>query len=945
MSIPKDWPANANAQFDWLENTVYVASNTKRRYAAGKPNLTEGDIVKALVHELVHLDEANKIKSWEEFAEKKNRSLGDKFTHKQWKEHLDEINPIKSEEQAIKNYEEFLSKRIIGNERDAIKNILSNDEGSWTIRDRTIRDKHDRYRAIAAMTETSGGSSPTPVLENYKNLFTLEEYNRLFEYFQNKGAQDVFSGKARVETVAKDAKISDLVNYNKKEVGIPNNERGAIRNPFYRESSPIDRLTVEQLASIDKIFTKAKELGVAPEELMKRGGASPELIAAASKIYNDHIQPLRTKGLEPILKGPYKEYDPKEVIRQGKSRNYKGYTITKPPVLRSKVEAIANMEDIKGTTFESWRPPIHTFNELPLELKDWYTRERNARSTSDKEFSSLRERLKEVTKGLSKRDRRDMYLYSQTIQEGGSQMLKAMGLKEVRTLTPKQKKAYDFMRDEYGRAFIENNEVRTATGRNPLKEEPNYFTRARSFSLAERLGLKYNHLLMDELDIMNNDAMHGSAAFPYSKKRSKINTQALDLDAVAVFEKYMKAHTEYKHITPIVAEISETIKPFKAQAEMSGATIAFNPRYNRPNFVKFISEWADSVGNTSKEPLSKPVNTALSILNKNAAYATLSNVGTAALQFSSLVPVGALVGPKHLGIAAAKMLDPREIKTALKQSDTLFSRQADLSVAGDAGLGKIHSTIGDASLWLMKETDFITATTTFIAARDFAVNKGLSMKRAINWADDIVVKTQGSTMKGDVAPIQRTALGKTATLFQTFTIANWNTLLRDIAQVIGPKTEREMTGGRFKTVGRFIIGSILANYLYKSTGFRSAWPEPWTPLIEGIDEGEDAHKIAWNVIKEFSEYSPLIGNVKFGSSFLSKPIVTLHNLMTGGPYRTTVGHEIEMLGEGEFPPFLGEAAGTLAGIPLTGQLRKSYNALNRGEEGFDIITGKNTQRQ
>lgn len=721
------------------------------------------------------------------------------------------------------------------------------------------------------------------------------------------------------------------------------NERGGWST---RKKNPLERLTTLDIGAIDKIYKVARTTGMKASDLMKEAGISDETIALAEKIHATHIEPLRAKNLTPILQGPYKDRNPADVIKQGKPRMYKGQLITQPPVMRDLTELIANTPDIKGTAFESWRTPIHTFEMLPKELKErLYTTERHLEHQSNVEFKEFRDELKTVAKGLSRKNLRNVSIYGQLQQEGGAELIKALGLKEVKALTPKEKTLYDHLIKMGARAFIEQNEVRTAVGKNPLKNEPNYFTRMRSFSLAERLGLKHNHILMDEADIMANDAMHAGAAFPYSHRRARLNTQALDLDPVAVAEKYMRAHINYKNLTPFIAELQKTLEPFQAMSEAKG-TKGFVPKYHKPGLTKFLTKWADYVGGTYEPPLSPAMNTALGILNKNAAFATLSNLTTAAYQPAGLVTVGALTGPRFIAQGIAKAIDPFE-KTSVRQSKLLFSRAADLSYTDNSiSLGKFHEKAGNAGLWLMKQMDYITAKASFIAARDYALNKGLGMKDAINWADDVVAKTQGSTMKGDTAPIQRSNLGRTATLFQTFVIANWNTLLRDVSGVLGDKPlvakKGDLSAGTARTALRFVVGAAMANSLYDALGMRKPYPSPISTVLEGVENDDRPFKIAWDTLKESAEMMPLAGNVKFGGSFLSKPIVTLHNLMTGGPHRKTVQAELENLEEeGEFPPFIGESVGTLLGVPGTGQIAKSTRAAKRGEEGFwDLAVGR-----
>jgi hypothetical protein len=66
------------------------------------------------------------------------------------------------------------------------------------------------------MLGTSGGSSPIPVLENFKGLFSVEEYSKMGRFFEENWNIDKVP---TVEQFAKKLKLSDLVDYSKREVG------------------------------------------------------------------------------------------------------------------------------------------------------------------------------------------------------------------------------------------------------------------------------------------------------------------------------------------------------------------------------------------------------------------------------------------------------------------------------------------------------------------------------------------------------------------------------------------------------------------------------------------------------------------------------------------------------------------------------------------------------
>jgi len=80
-----------------------------------------------------------------------------------------------------------------------------------------LRAQHFRYRAIADMIHTSGGSSAIPVIIENAQQFTPAEQERLTKFFEN---ASIDRQGMTVETVAKATQIPSLINYEKKQVGV-----------------------------------------------------------------------------------------------------------------------------------------------------------------------------------------------------------------------------------------------------------------------------------------------------------------------------------------------------------------------------------------------------------------------------------------------------------------------------------------------------------------------------------------------------------------------------------------------------------------------------------------------------------------------------------------------------------------------------------------------------
>ena len=74
----------------------------------------------------------------------------------------------------------------------------------------------------------------------------------------------------------------------------------------------------------------------------------------------------------------------------------------------------------------------------------------------------------------------------------------------------------------------------------------------------------------------------------------------------------------------------------------------------------------------------------------------------------------------------------------------------------------------------------------YIAAPCLVAFLGLVEREANRYADDVVAKTQGLGIKGAVSDIQSTRSLKWLSMLQTFAIADFNFVARDIVGIKNP---------------------------------------------------------------------------------------------------------------------------------------------------------------
>lgn len=724
-----------------------------------------------------------------------------------------------------------------------------------------------------------------------------------------------------------------------------------IRRGKEQPNNPIERLTPEHVAAVDRVYKVARRNGLDPLKLMKESGISDDLIAATAKIYNDHIEPRMKLGLEPILQGPYKDRNPSEVIQQKKGRVYKGQLISEPPVMFRPAEAIANMPDIGKSLVRGITNPIYIFEKLPPALKEYYYQAREALHKVTVRSDVLFKEVEEAAKGLSKKSLKRVMTYAIEAQERGPEILQSMGIKSVKSLTESEMQFYRFLRGKLEDLYKQTNEVRTAIGKQPLKNLDNYFTFMRSYSFMERLHgrgegrQKVNTILDDPSGIYQMDNEFRSAAFPYTI-RSPIGTMPLDMNPVAVFKKYAKAAIRHQEVSPLMAEINAMLDGFKTdKLTKKGSQESFVPRIERPELSAFLTNWSNYIGGMTLDWMPPTARWILNGINKNIAFSTLSgNVTSALMQPASLVETVGQIGHWHTMKGIAMTLDPRNWKVALEKSNVLKSRVAELDIKVEGVASKVEK-IAEAGLAPLKWLDAESAVSTWLGAHEFAKSRKMGAREAIRFADDTVTKTQASTMPNDTVALQRTVAGRTLAQFQTFMISQWNFLTHEIfghgegSRLIA-KSFKDADAGTIRKVTRYVVAALATNEAYKAFGIRAPHSDPVGAFVQGDKNGDSATSIALAVAGEFAEAIPFVGNIKYAKSQWGPLVDITSTLVTGGKYGKSMRQELTAaLENGDIPTNIIEQAARLGGVPGTNQLMKWLRAKKRGEEGFNAVVG------
>jgi hypothetical protein len=668
---------------------------------------------------------------------------------------------------------------------------------------------------------------------------------------------------------------------------------------------------------IQKFFKAIEKLKTDPAAY-RRQGYQRAIELLKKKEYTAHVNKLKStklrleKGINKLSTKSNKTSDINDILA--------------PEVTKEEQAFIKSMPDMDYTdraaihqnpvfTFESWgnkkgKESVDQIKEM------FYWNIREATHKSDLHFSKIHEKMEEYKKGLSNKASKRIYTYALAQERGGKEILDKMGIKEIPTLTAKEVEAYAWMRRGYESMYTLVNRARLASGLEQFRKVENYFTFARDVSLAERIGFGMNDRALNETYIHPK-----GTPFKYAKSRTG-GIRKVQMDAFSVFDQYMQSATRHMHMSPEIAKSRERARFLEK---------------SQPNAFAVITPYLDYTANGKKITFSPEIDNAIRQLTKNITFATLSGmVRSALIQPSALNNAYTEIGSKYL-YEGLKGLATQERIDAYKNSDVLLNREFDLNASQtfEGTFGKL-SNIRDRynkswlGMKLLKFLDMETATATRIGAYKKGISEGMTPQQAKHYADDLVIKTQASAAKHDIAPLQRMITGQFFTTFQSFVIGNFNWLARD---VVGIKNPTIKNSDQFRKVFRFILGTTLINAFYEDfIGVKSPLPTPIRSAMETYNKNESLTETAISAGLEFTQLMPGLGNIRYGSSilgaspeFLSDVSKKLAN--TSGTY---VGYTKS------WPELIGKAAG----VPGTAQVAKSLRIIDKGGSYTDALLGR-----
>ena len=771
--------------------------------------------------------------------------------------------------------------------------------------------------------------------------------------------------------------------------GIDTSERRAfmdiLTDILTSQSGSIDLRTVRMAAQ--RLQADARKAGKNVREFLF--GARPEDVA----IFERYLERINNPPPIDSTNPRNMRFDPTIPKNRGdrvvKQRKVSGeLDLDAVPLWQSEVIGIQNARDIKaGGTHWDLKLPLRQHKAAGTEFL--YYAYRTAQKNKNAALNDLHADMQELARGFSASSLEAIGANGYQRQGGDGQRILTYNKVTPRALTNAERNLQASIDRIYEETFNQLQESRAATGRPPLARVDSYQTFARTIGLLNHLGIKVDLARDDPAMINEMYLKHRATNFPYIVRKHAFYTA--EFNALKILDRYMQSALSDIYLSPFLAKMHELIETRLPDPTTGEETWMLKD--NKPGLYNELRTWTDFLATGTNMRISDKQRTILNTLNSNIAYATLSGlIRSGGIQISTLVNTQHALGPINTFNAIVSNLTDhltggKQKQFALDNSEILSSRKfidAYNEVAGaiigrrprdffhalrTGDLSSVQQAAGRPGFKLMELMDMEAAVMSWNGAYKQAQKKlGFNHKESVRYADDLVVRTQGSTMPGDLSGIQRNALGKLITQFQTFLISDWNFLTHEVLTKGKPGgggggqippggvasgsgdwsvPESRSTFQLVKNVVGFLIATQLMNELFKLLHLQPAQPDPVKDVQQGVSAGHGPIGLAFDLAVGQMERIPIIGAMRYGKGITGPATETIRDLtraargdpLVRNPYEGPLRDLGIPKGEAQMLSRIAEPVATLLGIPGTRQVAKTALGTRRGESVYDSLMG------
>lgn len=680
---------------------------------------------------------------------------------------------------------------------------------------------------------------------------------------------------------------------------------------LYEVAAGIDLTPAERAARTRLI----NDMKVASESAKRQG---IELKAYLVKQGMDPATVDKMMLFAPQPKMPASEFSEEDPVIKQRSIGKKTEERFAPALRESDRSGVESIGDI-GNKWYGLTNPLYVFDRMGKWAKDnIYHPMKEAEDAAKRDFLRIKNEIDPVKSALPKAAADRIGTYAIAQQSKGMKILEHMGIEKVPELTPQEMDAYNLMRGNLEDLYNRLQAARALAGKEPFGKVENYFTFFHEVSILDQMGLNpifgKTSVFEKTMDNLKSDFIHRKAtAFGFAKKRNN-GAYPVDLNAFRIYEKYADSATVHIAKSPVIAKSRELLLKFPDGYQLID---------EKPYVHKWLTSWLDfQAGQAPTRPewLPEFADKAIGKLNKNLAFAILSaNLRSALIQPTSLLSTVTEIGVKHTKEGIGQLFDDARVKFAMDNSKVLLSREFDINVTeAMRGIGgkaiELKQWAGEKGLAPLKYLDMKAATATWLGAFEKAKAEGI--ENPARYADEVVTRTQASAQKSDLAPMQRTNIGKALTLFQTFVINQWNWLVKDVAGINNPNIEKAEAFKKFST---YVVGATMINILFEDImGINSPFPSPINVFVDSVEKGDGLLAASTKAALELSTFAPMLGGMRYGETPLGATASYINDVTKAIAQRHDARPALELVGKG-------------LGIPGTTQASKIMKAETAGE--------------
>lgn len=622
------------------------------------------------------------------------------------------------------------------------------------------------------------------------------------------------------------------------------------------------------------------------------------------------------------------------------------------PLWRSEVHAIQAANDLAkpGGHMVSLKTPYWQHEKAGTQFLRYAYRA--AQKNVDAAIADLHKDMQTLSKGFSIKSLENIGANGYQRQGSDGQRILTYNKVTPKPLTPAEQRLQATIYGIYADAWNQINESRIASGEQPIPHVGfDYQLFGRTFSVLERLGMAPNLISAKPAEILAAYNKHKTTNFPYSVAR-KGTFYTAEMNALKLLDTYMQSALKQIHLSPFLAKLYELVETNLPDPVTNQMT--WSLKDNKPGLYQELSSWHQFLTSGTNAKIPGEVRHWLNVANRNLGYAMLSyGLRSGAIQITTIRNTGHTLGwPTTLKGAVDHILDITTGGTqwdfAMRNSHVLPSRKFIdaynsvasalasrnprdvITVMSRGNLSEMQQLVGGVGMQFLQLPDMQMAVSAWNTAYKQATNKlGYNHKDSVRYADDVVVRTQGSSMPGDLAGVQRNALGRALTQFQSFAISDWNFLTQEVFGGTKQMSRTQMFGSILK----WAFATQAINEILRAMNIQPS-------SMEFI---RDWSKGAMSGLSNFLEPIPILSSTRYGRGMSGPLLETARDLtravrgdpLTSNPFREMT----RSLGISDEMAKVIEPAAELIGIPGIRQMAKYGKAQQRGETIYDSLMG------